>query len=104
MTHLSKSGLLILLLVFAAVAKPVRANPGPIAEILCAPTGQIETRLQSQFRSERLWQGLRSPDEIMELWEDEAGGWTLVIARSGGTSCIVAMGEGLSPYADFPQG
>jgi hypothetical protein len=29
----------------------------------------------------------------MEVWTDEAGGWTLVVSYAHGTSCIVAMGE-----------
>lgn len=50
------------------------------------------------------WQGLRNPDQIMEIWEDRQGDWTLVIAYANGNRCIVAMGNRISGYADQPHG
>ena len=99
-----KALLLALFTTLALTGKPSRANPGPIAEIICAPSAQITDRLQTHLHASRSWQGMRSPDEVMELWENPRGDWTLIIARASGVSCIVAMGGALSEFSDLPQG
>ena len=72
-------------------AQSLAANP--IAEFLCSPTGQMRDRLEDQFRAERLASGLRDIDQVMEIWTDDMGDWTLVVRYANGTSCILAMGE-----------
>ena len=81
-----------LALVACLVAGPLCANP--IAEIICAPTDQMTERLTRQFGENRSAIGLRSPDEVMEVWTRGAGeSLTLVVRYAEGNSCIVAMGE-----------
>lgn len=71
-----------------------QAAPDPIANLLCAPQAQMKDKLTNQFRSQRAGKGLRSPEQVMELWHDpKRGDWTLVISYATGVSCIVAMGE-----------
>lgn len=82
---------------------PVAANGGPIAHVLCASGQDMRERLETRYRAHRAWVGLRGPDEVMELWENEDGDWTLIITYAGGKRCIVAMGEALSPIAGMPQ-
>ncbi|WP_299292452.1 hypothetical protein [uncultured Tateyamaria sp.] len=65
----------------------------PIAEVLCAPSHEMQKKLEQQFRSSRAATGMRSPDEMMEVWTDKRGDWAMVVRYAGGTSCIVAMGE-----------
>ena len=91
-----------LALVLGLLPGPLRANP--IANVICAPSAELRERLQRGFQAERTWNGLRNPDQLMELWEDGQGDWTLVIANSNGSSCIVAMGTAMSPYGAIPQG
>ena len=79
---------------------PVVAHASsPIAEIICAPTGQLTKRLSS-VGNERSATGIRSPEQIMELWTDSRGDWTMVVRYATGTSCIVAMGEAWEPRRD----
>lgn len=87
---LSHLALAALPLVAAAPSAPVAS---PIAEVICAPTERMQARLTRQFGERRSASGLRSPDEVMEVWTDAEGGWTLVMRYAHGTSCIVAMGE-----------
>lgn len=54
-------------------------------------------KLERQFRREQIAAGVRGPDQIMEVWTDDRGDWTLVTTYATGTSCIVAMGEHRSP-------
>ena len=72
-------------------ASPLAANP--IAEVLCAPTAQMQTKLKQQFGTTRTAIGMRSPEQVMEVWTDARGDWTMVVRYATGTSCIVAMGE-----------
>ena len=80
------------------------ASPGPIAEVLCDHRDRMRQKLRQSFQSERAWQGLREPDQIIELWQDAHGDWTLVIAHANGSTCIVAMGTALSPFHAQPHG
>jgi hypothetical protein len=76
---------------FLLLALPVGASP--IAEVICAPTDQMQVRLKTQFGIERTASGLRGPEQVMEVWTDSQGDWTMVVRYASGTSCIVAMGE-----------
>ena len=80
-----------LALLCLALATPATASP--IAEVLCAPTPQLQTKLERQNGTQRTSTGLRGPDEVMEVWTDASGDWTMVVRYASGTSCIVAMGE-----------
>jgi len=73
-------------------AAPAAAQ-SPIAEVVCEPTAQMHDRLKHRLRSARTARGIRDREQIMEVWTDPQGGWTLVLTYAGGTSCIVAMGE-----------
>ena len=80
--------LIPILLLFPA---PLAASP--IAEVICAPTDRMEARLTAGYGRERRSSGVRSPEQIIEIWTDKSGDWTLVIRYASGRSCIVAMGE-----------
>lgn len=64
-----------------------------INNLLCAPAKQMRQKLERQFGAIQAGQGIQSPDQIMELWKEPRGDWTLVISYATGTSCIVAMGQ-----------
>ncbi len=82
----------LLPITIALVASPLQAQ-SPIAEVLCAPSSQLEAKLKGQFGTTRRATGLRNPEEVVEVWTSQNGDWTLVIAYASGRSCIVAMGE-----------
>lgn len=65
----------------------------PIAEVICEPTGDMHRKLKQQFGGRQAASGLRGREQIMEVWTDRSGDWTLVVTYASGTSCIVAMGE-----------
>ena len=71
---------------------PLRAQ-SPIAEVVCAPTQQMTQKLSRQYGGSRRATGLRAPEELVEIWANEGGDWTMVITYASGRSCIVAMGE-----------
>lgn len=83
--------------VFAAVLAVLIASAAlaasPIAEVICTPTSDLHTKLKRQYASRKTATGLRGREQIMEVWTDRRGDWTLVITYASGTSCIVAMGE-----------
>ncbi|WP_417719316.1 hypothetical protein [Salipiger sp.] len=69
------------------------AATSPIADVLCEPSARMSERLSRQQGASLTSTGLRDPEQVMEVWTAENGAWTMVIAYSTGTSCIVAMGE-----------
>ncbi len=79
-------------LIFLMFSAPAWAG-SPIAEVLCAPKDQMHKRLTLQYGGTRQATGIRNPEEIMEVWTDSQGDWTMVITYASGKSCIVAMGE-----------
>lgn len=83
-------------LLLSLVATPSLAV-SPIAEVVCSPTPAMHERLSGQLRSERAASGIRGPDQVMEVWTDAKGAWTLVVTYATGTSCIVAMGDDWTP-------
>ena len=80
--------------IVALITLPASAMAqAPLAAVICDETQIMNQRLASFHRAERSASGLRDPETIMEVWTDVDGAWALVMARSNGTSCIVAMGE-----------
>lgn len=77
---------------------------GPIGHVLCASPAEMRERLEVRYGATRSWSGLRAPDQVMELWEDDHGEWTMIVQYAGGNWCIVAMGDAISPFADQPHG
>lgn len=73
-------------------AIPVHART-PIAEVICAPSDEMTERLANRMGSTISATGLRNPEELVEVWTDAQGEWTMVIRYSSGNSCIVAMGQ-----------
>lgn len=84
-----------------ALAPPARAAT-PIAEVICEPSAQLARKLSRQFGARLSAWGTRGPEQVMQVWTDARGGWTLVVRYATGTSCIVAMGSDWSgaPPAD----
>jgi hypothetical protein len=95
--------------VLAAAAAPLllagsAALASPIAEVLCEPTERMRAKLSQQFGERRTATGLRGPEQVMEVWTDARGDWTLVVRYAHGLSCIVAMGEHWQPEARADRG
>ncbi|WP_397543692.1 hypothetical protein [Roseovarius salis] len=87
----------IALAMLIAAGGPASATT-PIAEVVCEPTSAMTEKLSRQFGSApRAW-GTRGPEQVMQVWADRSGDWTLVVSYASGTSCIVAMGENWSSH------
>ena len=82
----------LLLLLALTLASPAAAD-SPIADAICWPTETMREKLKTHRGNSVQATGLRSPEEIVEIWTGPEGDWTMVIRYSSGTSCIVAMGE-----------
>ena len=70
----------------------------PLAEVICSSTDEMQTRLERSMRSTQQAIGTRGPEELVELWADQRGGWVLVMTYASGSSCIVAMGDNLTIF------
>lgn len=87
----------VVLMVLGSTSPVLATNP--IAEVLCEPTGRLHDKLMTRMGGMKTATGIRSPEQIMEIWTDRSGGWTLVMTYASGTSCIVAMGDDWAPVA-----
>jgi predicted methyltransferase len=85
-------GLALIPLALLALPAPAAAE-SPIADIVCAPSDEMRTRLTREYGATLTGTGLRDQDSVMELWSSAGGDWTLVVAYATGLRCIVAMGE-----------
>ena len=90
-------------LAFCLTAGSAAASGTPIAEVICAPSEQMTNKLTRQFGETQMGRGLRGPGQIMELWTDRHGDWTLVVRYAAGHACIVAMGEHWAGSEEPPQ-
>ena len=83
--------------VFMAFAQVCSAGAAPastpIADVICEPTHMMTKKLSRQFGEQLHSWGTRGPEQVMQVWTDKRGDWTMVVAYATGTSCIVAMGE-----------
>lgn len=84
-----------------AIAAPAAAV-SPIAEVICDSTSALHDRLAHRFGERRSATGVQGPDQIMEVWTDARGDWTLVVTYATGTSCIVAMGKDWATHRHDP--
>lgn len=82
-----------LTLISIVLALPASAA-SPIAEVICAPRGEMRQTLSDRFGVQQSGLGTRDPETVMEVWTSQSSGdWTLVLTYADGKSCIVAMGE-----------
>jgi hypothetical protein len=68
------------------------AAAGPIAEVVCAPRGDLVERLTRLHGAAVAATGLRDTDTVVEVWTAPSGDWTLVQTYTDGLACILAMG------------
>ncbi|NBD28719.1 MAG: hypothetical protein GVY31_01605 [Alphaproteobacteria bacterium] len=80
-------------LVAALCLFPLPLAASPIAEVVCGPSDRMIQRLETQFMASRTAIGMRDEEQLMEVWTDEQGDWTLVASYASGISCILAMGR-----------
>ena len=74
------------------IASQGRAAPA-LGDVICEPTARLEARLKQTLMAERRAMGIRSPEQVVEVWIDNSGDWALVARYATGASCILAIGE-----------
>lgn len=72
----------------AALAPPAMAQQAP-----CGPRTILTERLNEKFGEVITGGGLRSQDQMIEIWSaPTTGSWTVLATSSDGMSCILAAG------------
>jgi hypothetical protein len=80
-------------LVAASLVAPSASDAqAQLSEVLCQPTPELRQTLATRFGVTRSAGGMRSPGQMMELWQDEGGDWALVARYASGRSCVLAYG------------
>ncbi len=79
----------------AALAMPAAARAEQ-----CAARAQALASLTERHGETRRGIGLESRGTVVEVFAAEAGGWTILVTRPDGTSCVVASGTGYEDLAE----
>ena len=85
-----------LLAALAALA----AIPAPALAAQCVPRAEALDALTARYGETRRGIGLDSRGTVMEVFAAEGGGWTILVTRPDGISCMVASGTG---YEDLSE-
>ena len=84
------------LLLAAAIALPATAADAA----RCVPRAEALSALTERYGETRRGIGLDSRGTVVEVFAAEAGGWTILVTRPDGTSCMVASGTGYEDLAE----
>lgn len=63
------------------------------AQTICGNRTEIAARLKSGYEERAVAAGLSGNGGVVELYKSESGGWTLLVTRPSGVSCLLAAGE-----------
>lgn len=63
------------------------------AQTLCGPRQSFIDHLGKNHGEAPTAMGLTSSGSILEVLTSEDGGWTIMVTRADGVSCLVATGE-----------
>ena len=74
-------------LLFGFIAAPA------LAQFFCGPHEDIVKSLFKELAETRVSSGLDEAGQLIEVFASQEGGWTLLITRPDGVSCVVAVGE-----------
>ena len=83
--------------VLAALALPTQAHSP-----LCLPREILIAEL-ALFFGERLEHVGSQGDSMVEIWVSDNGGFTVLITRPDGLSCMIASGENWRSFRELPD-
>ena len=63
------------------------------AQAVCGPHGDVVKKLEGDFKEARAGLGLAGNGGLVELFVSEKGGWSVLVTRPNGVTCLVAAGE-----------
>ncbi len=63
------------------------------AQAVCGPHGEVVKKLEGDFKEARAGLGLAGNGGLVELYVSEKGGWSVLVTRPNGMTCLVAAGE-----------
>ena len=63
------------------------------AQAVCGPHGEVVKKLEGDFKEARAGLGLAGNGGLVELFVSEKGGWSVLVTRPNGVTCLVAAGE-----------
>lgn len=76
----------------SALLLSITAQPAA-AQAVCGPHAQIVKLLNNSLSEKRVSVGLNNNGQVIEVFASEGGGWTMVVTRPNGISCILAAGD-----------
>ena len=83
--------------ILACLALPVNAHT-----LFCLPREHLIAGLESRFGERPEHVGFQG-DTMVETWVSDNGGFTVLITRPSGLSCIIASGENWRSFGELPD-
>ena len=89
------------------------AAPAFSQAMVCGAKDKVEARLQAGYSEVPVAEGL-APAGVIQVWASEAGTFTVVLVRTDGLACLLAVGDSFDlltpkrgrsaslPYSDNP--
>jgi hypothetical protein len=65
----------------------------PTVKLPCADRAQMVSLLRKQFGERLTGYGLSDLGVVFEIYAAADGGWSLIVTRADGTSCLIASGS-----------
>lgn len=63
------------------------------AVVVCAPRAQVLARLGAAYSETPRGRGISTRGAVLELLTAPSGGWTVIVTRPSGLTCLVDAGE-----------
>lgn len=63
------------------------------AQAVCGPHGDVVKKLEGDFKEARAGLGLAGNGGLVELFVSEEGGWSVLVTRPDGMTCMIAAGD-----------
>jgi len=63
------------------------------AQQMCAPRDVLVSNLQNTYSEMPAGRGLSARGNLVELLTSPSGGWTMLMTRPNGMTCVIGVGE-----------
>ena len=75
------------------------------AAAVCGPHENLLETLDTTYGEQRVFQGLNTEGNLLQLFiNEEKGSWTVLMVEPGGRACIMSDGQAGEQFDTIPEG
>jgi len=64
-----------------------------VAQSICGPRAELILRLWDKWQEAQIAHGLVNDNQLMEVFANKSGSWTILITDPSGVSCVAGTGK-----------